>query len=117
MQTQVLSPAGPTFSAGAQRAPAHLTAALAQGIASHEFGSWILLHSITASYGSFTDNAYVRATPAGRAPVGTIDAWEVTVTGLNVPRPCPPGVTCPPIQTMTVSVDDKAGQYVEAVGQ
>ncbi len=78
-----------------------------------------MAHSYVAQYGSFTDTRYSRKVNGVMVPVGTIDAWEVTIVGLNLPRPCPPGTPsspCPAVTTLSVVIDDKAGKYLEAIG-
>lgn len=76
----------------------------------------VFTRPLTVQYGSFTDNAYHRRSDPGRTarPVGTIDACKFTGTGASIPRPCgiPPNCA-PPVRTLVVFVDDKAGQHLK----
>ena len=109
---------GPQFAPGLAVAQARLSMATAEQIAASEFGDGLLKRNIHAQYGSLTDNSYVRVTAHGRGVVGTVDAWDVAVSGLSIPRPCPIVSTLPACSTMStlhVFVDDKSGAYIEAV--
>jgi hypothetical protein len=118
-QTQSQAPPGLTL--GPASAPASLARTSVLNIVSHEFGLGILRNPYTVDYGAFTDRNYRRMGRAGLTPVGTLNAWKVTITGLSEARPCSVVAshagTCPPnITTLTVLVDDKAGTFLEAVG-
>jgi hypothetical protein len=107
----------PVFVAGSARSAARLTKDQALGVVRQEFGSDLLTHPAVVGYGSFTDNNLVPVRGSGTA-VGRIDAWQILVTGLNLPRPCMQGATqCPPpVTTLSIVVDDKAGRFLEAIG-
>jgi hypothetical protein len=110
---------------GQPKAAAHLAQTQVLDIVRHEFGDSLLSHPFTVDYGSFTENNYFRSTQAGDQAVGTIDAWRVTIPNLTIPLPCgpavPKGETQQPCQprtvTLTVIIDDKKGQYLEAIAQ
>ena len=105
----------PSFVPGSARAAPQVTQDQVLAIVRSQFGSNLLTHRPSVSYGAFVDNNYRSPTPVGLQAVGAIDAWEVTVTGISMPRPCAAlaggsatvASACPPIHTFTVVVDDK----------
>lgn len=81
-------------------------------------------HPYTIRYGAY-HSSDSRRTAAGPQPVGTIDVWAITVSGLEIQRPAgevaqPDGgfkvVVPPDIHTDVILVDDKAGKYLESIG-
>ena len=103
----------------APSAPASLQASQAATTAASEFNIDLSQHAYTTRYGSFTDTSYHRLVNGVYASVGTLDAWVVTVQGINFPMSCasapPPGQTCPVAHTMEIVIDDETGTYLEAV--
>jgi len=97
--------------------PPHLTMNRALAAAKQDWGPLLSGHPFTVEYGSFTDNSFYRRQGQTGVPVSKIDAWKFTVTGLRMARPCGiVGHCAPPVSTLTVIVDDKRGQYLEAQG-
>lgn len=114
--------AHPSFALDAPAAPAQRSREQAVSIAEHVWGTGILSHPHTESYGSFTDNSLFHSNAPGAHPVGRRDAWEIKVTGLDLARPCAPPhdnqpLHCPPnIHTLVLIVDDKTGTFLEGTG-
>jgi hypothetical protein len=105
---------------GAPSVQARMTRAAVLAKMEHEFGSVIATHPITFQYGSFTDQNLQLA----GIPVRNRDVWEITVSGLDIQRPC--DVTdsqlaggqpsCPPnAQTLVAVFDDATGNLIEGM--
>jgi|SRR5579884_1719750 len=108
-------PAGPSFAPGRAVAAAHLGQAQAIAAAVHEFGTIVTAAPHTVAYGAFTDDRYAPPWAGGR-PLGTVDAWEIQLTGLDLSPPCGYEKSCgDAIQTFTIVIDDKSGNFVEGI--
>jgi len=105
----------PDLTLGAPLAIASLTQEQAVEVALK--GHWrqsLFSHPVSFQYGSYNDGTFVNGQPPRFR-----DVWQIKITGLNVPRPggrsgapFPP----PPIHTLVIYVDDKAGTVLEAQG-
>ena len=115
----------PNMTLGHPAAAAHLNPSEALALVETKLKPSLFTHAHTIEYGSFAlDNLALRQGGPSSAPqrVGTRDVWKITVTGLNLPRPCglgskSTGPLCPPpVSTMAIFVDDKQGQVLESEG-
>jgi hypothetical protein len=104
-------------------APARMTKADVLAAASTEFGTSIASHPTTIQYGSFSDPHLQVRGGTRMVPAGARNVWRVTVTGLDVSRPCDVKssdlnnqAACPPAaQTLIMYFDDASGKFLEGV--
>ncbi len=110
---------------GAPRGTAHTKSAQAIRVAESIWDpSLFTHHPYTVAYGSYQSKVSTRIV-GGLQPVGNLDVWAITVSGLNEPGPGtevgePDGsfrdVTGPNIHTEVILIDDSTGKYLESIG-
>ena len=111
----------PNYNLQHSQAPARITEA--QAIQTVKNSGWspnLFSHSYTVEYGSYTFGQRTTA-PEGGSLAGPVDVWKLTFTGLNIPRPAgragaPAASQPPPVTTLVLWVDDKAGVVLGADG-
>jgi hypothetical protein len=114
----------PDLTLGMPSNPATLTRSQALAIAQTKLTPAVFAHPYTVEYGSFDESDIgLPSTQPGSPPqrLGRRDVWKITVTGLNIGRPCGGSVdghpNCPPpVTTLAIFVDDKLGRVLESQG-
>lgn len=101
------------------RASAHLTAAQAIA-AAKEYAPELFKSTgvtVAAQFGEANlGSLHALGQDGALHSVGTPDVWEVTVSGLNIPRPASlPGNPPPPIHNVSIILNDATGTVLESL--
>ncbi len=104
----------PDLTLGAPAASAVLTQDQAVEVALKDHWAQSLFsHPVSFQYGSYNDGIFRNGQPPRLR-----DVWQIKIAGLNIPRPGGRAGTPlpPPIHTLVIYVDDKAGTVLKAQG-
>jgi len=104
----------PDLTLGAPAAIASLTQKQAVEVAlKDDWAQSLFSHPVSFQYGSYNAGIFVN-----NQPPRLRDVWMIKITGLNIPRPGgrSGAPLPPPIHTLVIYVDDKAGTVLKAQG-